>query len=282
MEGKIKAATCQFAVSSDIEKNCAAIIKYIELAGAKGADIINFPECALSGYAGADWESLEDMDWELLREHTLKIMQAAKKHSIYTALPSTHRLNPPNKPHNCIYLINNQGELIDRYDKRFCTKRDLKHYTPGNRTVTFELNGVKCALLICFDLRFPEIYRHLYKLGVKCIFQPFYNARQKEPSVHTHIMRQTMQARAGTNGFWISMANASARYSPYPSCFIQPDGKIVNQLKANAPGMMINTIDLNETFYDPSAEFRDRAIEGILTNAPAEIKDPRSENTKII
>jgi predicted amidohydrolase len=282
VEGKIKAAMCQFAVSSDIEKNSAVIIKYIELAAAKGADIVSFPECALSGYAGADRETLEDIDWELLREHTLKIMQAGKKNCIYTALPSTHRLTPPNKPHNCIYLIDNRGGLIDRYDKRFCTKGDLNHYTPGNRTVTFELNGVKCALLICFDLRFPEIYRHLYKLGVKCIFQPFYNARQKKPSVHTHIMRQTMQARAGTNGFWVSMINSSARYSPYPSCFIQPDGKIIKQLKANTPGMMINTIDLNKEFYDPSAEFRDMAIEGVLTNAPAEIKDPRSKNTKII
>jgi predicted amidohydrolase len=126
---------------------------------------------------------------------------------------------------------------------------------------------VKCSLLICFDLRFPELYRVLYKQGVNCIFQSFYNARQKGPSVHTHIMRQTMQCRAATNHIWVSMSNSSGYYSPYPSCFIQPDGKIVRQLRVNRPGLMVNTVDLSRKFYDPMADFRDMAISGKLNNA---------------
>ncbi|MHC4525252.1 MAG: carbon-nitrogen hydrolase family protein [Planctomycetota bacterium] len=142
----------------------------------------------------------------------------------------------------------------------------------------FEVNGIKCSLLICFDLRFPEIYRVLYKDRVKCIFQSFYNARQQGPSVHSEIMRQTMQANAANNGFWISMTNSCGWFCPYPSCFIQPDGRIAQQLEDHKEGLMINTVDLNETFYDPSAEFRDMAIQGKLTNAPEAITDVRSEN----
>jgi deaminated glutathione amidase len=62
------------------------------------------------------------------------------------------------------------------------------------------------------------------------------------------------------------MSNASGYYSPYPSCFIQPDGRIVKQLKRNVPGIMVNTVDLNEKFYDPMAGFRELAIKGILTS----------------
>jgi deaminated glutathione amidase len=120
--------------------------------------------------------------------------------------------------------------------------------------------------LICFDLRFPEIYRALYKQGVNCVFQSFYNARQKGPSVHTHIMRQTMQCHAATNHFWVSMSNASGYYSPYPSCFIQPDGVIAGQLKQNKAGVMVNTVDLSKKFYDPMAGFREIAIAGKLSN----------------
>ncbi|UCG59122.1 MAG: carbon-nitrogen hydrolase family protein, partial [Phycisphaerales bacterium] len=159
---------------------------------------------------------------------------------------------------------------------------DLSHYTPGNRFVDFAVNGVKCSLLICFDLRFPELYRQLYKRRVQCILQSFYNARQKGPSVHTQIMRQTMQCRAATNHFWISMANSSGYYSPYPSCFIQPDGKIMRQLRANRPGMMVNTVDLSKKFYDPMKDFRDAAIAGKLNNGPETIDDPRSRNTRTI
>ncbi len=92
-------------------------------------------------------------------------------------------------------------------------------------------------------------------------------------------MRQTMQCRAATNYTWISMTNSSAWYSPYPSCFIRPDGKIVEQLGQNKEGMMINTVDLSKSFYDPMADFRQTAINGNLTNAGGEIDDPRSRDT---
>jgi len=156
---------------------------------------------------------------------------------------------------------------------------ELRHYTPGSRFVYFSIGGVKCSLLICFDLRFPEIYRHLYKQKVNCIFQSFYNARQKGPSVHTHIMRQTMQCRAATNYFRVSMSNSSGYYSPYPSCFIQPDGQIVKQLRQNRAGLMVNTVDLKKKFYDPMAEFRDMAIVGVLNNSPKIVSVRRSKIT---
>jgi len=74
------------------------------------------------------------------------------------------------------------------------------------------------------------------------------------------------------------MANSSGYYSPYPSCFIQPDGKIIKQLKQNQAGLMINTVELSKKLYDPMANFRDMAIAGKLSNGPKFIKDPRSKN----
>ena len=276
--GILKVATCQFAVGKDIRRNARQICEFLHKASKAGADIVHFSECALSGYVGTDFPSFAGFDWDLLREETEEIMSLASKLGLWVVVGSTHRLTEPNKPHNSLYLINPKGKIVDRYDKRFCTKGDLRRLTPGNRFVSFTINKVKCSLLICFDLRFPEIYRGLYKQKVNCIFQSFYNARQKGPSVHTHIMRQTMQCRAATNHLWVSMSNSSGYYSPYPSCFIQPDGKIIRQLRANRAGMMVNTIDLSKKFYDPMADFRDMAIKGILSNSPKSIKDPRSKD----
>ena len=275
--GVLKVATCQFAVSSSIKRNSRTICGFLRKAKKSKADIVHFSECALSGYVGTDFASFDGYNWGLLREKTEKIMALAGQLGLWVVLGSTHRLTEPNKPHNSMYLINPKGKIVDRYDKRFCTKGDLRRLTPGNRFVYFSINGVKCSLLICFDLRFPEIYRELYKQKVNCIFQSFYNARQKGPSVHTHIMRQTMQCRAATNYFWISMANSSGYYSPYPSCFIQPDGKIIKQLRQNRAGMMVNTVDISKKFYDPMAEFRDMVIAGALSNGPGIIRDKRSK-----
>jgi deaminated glutathione amidase len=276
--GKLKIATCQFAVSSSITQNSQSICKYIRKAGMAGADIVHFSECALSGYVGTDFPNFENYDWDLLKAETLRIMELAAEQKIWVALGSTHKLTSPNKPHNSLYLINPKGEITDRYDKRFCTPGDLKRMTPGNHFVNFEINSVKCSLLICFDLRFPELYRELYEEGVSCILQSFYNAKQTGPSVHTHIMRQTMQCHAACNHFWVSMANSSSYYSPYPSSFIQPDGKITAHLQANKPGLMINTVDLKKKFYDPMKDFRRLVLKGKLTNSIKNINDPRSKN----
>ena len=277
---KLKVATCQFAVGRYIKRNSLAICEFMANAKKGGAEIVHFSECALSGYVGTDFPNFEGYDWNLLDQESEKIMALAAKLKLWVVLGSTHRRTGQNKPYNSLYLIGPDGRIIDRYDKRFCTPGDLRRLAPGERFVNFTINGVKCSLLICFDLRFPELYRALYKQGVNCIFQSFYNARQKGPSVHTHIMRQTMQCRAATNHMWVSMSNSSGYYSPYPSCFIQPDGMIIRQLRANRSGFMVNHVDLGRKFYDPMADFRDMAISGKLNNASIAVKGNKSNNRK--
>jgi len=78
------------------------------------------------------------------------------------------------------------------------------------------------------------------------------------------------------------MTNSSGRYSPYPSCFIRPDGIIVRQLRPNQAGSMVNIVDLSKEFYDPMAPFRNMAVNDALTNGPETIADPRSGNTTIL
>jgi hypothetical protein len=78
------------------------------------------------------------------------------------------------------------------------------------------------------------------------------------------------------------MSNASGYYSPYPSCFIQPDGVITRQLKQNRAGIMLNTVDLSRKFYDPMAGIRELAIRGKLDSLTAPIKDSRSKNRKAL
>jgi predicted amidohydrolase len=277
---KLKIATCQFAVSGNIKRNANTIANYLRKAKKANADIVHFPECALSGYVGVDFPNFDDFDWRFLKEQTLEILSLIKKLGIWAVLGSTHPLTLPNKPHNCLYLIGPEGKIKDRYDKRFCMRAESRKYTPGNHFVTFDINGIKCALLICFDVRFAEIYRELYKQNIRCIFQSFYNARQKGPSIHSQIMRQSMQCRAASNFFWVSMSNASGYYSPYPSCFISPDGVIVKQLKQNQAGIMVNTIDAKKKFYDPMKDIREIAMSGKLGSLQGKIRDTRSKDRK--
>jgi len=184
-------------------------------------------------------------------------------------------LKSPHKPHNSLYLINPQGEIVDRYDKRFCTTGDLKNYSPGDHFTTFIVNEVKCGLLICYDLRFPELFREYRKLKAEVIFHSFYNARHVENCIHPKIMPVTAQAMAGMNYFYLSLTNSSAPHS-WPCHFITPDGLIKGKLERNIPGLLVSDIDLSEKFYDASAPFRNDAINGKL-NSVEIVKDARSD-----
>jgi len=93
---------------------------------------------------------------------------------LYVLLGSTHQLSDGNKPHNSLYMIGPEGVIIDRYDKRFCTNGDLKYYTPGDHFVEFDIKNVHCGLLICYDVRFPELYRQYSKKNVHVLFQSIY------------------------------------------------------------------------------------------------------------
>ena len=276
--GKIRIASCQFPISADINENLRWIEEQMTDAKLRKVNIVHFPECALSGYPGTDMETLDDFDWELLKKATDSVLDLTKTFKTWVILGSIHPLSEGNKPHNCLYLISPEGEIIDRYDKRFCTGGDLECFSPGDHFVNFEVNGVNCGLLICYDIRFPELYREYRKSGTDVIFQSFYNARQGKGSIHPIIMHITAQARAATNYFYMSLTNSSAPES-WPCYFITPDGLVRNKLEKNLPGILISDIDTGEKYYDASSSYRPNAMSGKL-NSVETIKDSRSENRR--
>lgn len=274
--GKLRVATCQFPVSADVAANSAWICRQLREAKRQEADIAHFPEVALSGYAGVDHENLEQFDWDAQRGEFETILALARDLRIWVILGAAHQLTGANRPHNSLYVIDDEGRVVDRYDKRFCTGGDLRHYSPGDHFVTFDVNNVRCGLMICYDIRFPELYRQYRKLGVEVMFHSFYNARQKPGSIHPKIMPPTAQARAATNAMFLSVNNSCAPHS-WPSLFITPDGLIAKELPLDQPGVMVNLADTSKHYYDASGPYRLDCING-KWNSGEVVVDDRSRN----
>jgi predicted amidohydrolase len=274
--GRIRIASCQFPVSADIAQNLAWIREQMIEAALKKADVVHFPECGLSGYPGTDMTHLDQFDWEQLHQSTDSVLVLARQLKLWVLLGSIHPVMGNKKPYNSLYVINPEGKILDRYDKRFCTSGDLNYFSPGDHFVTFNIHNVKCGLLICYDIRFPELYREYRKLGTDLIFQSFYNARQQQGSIHPLIMPVTAQARAATNYFYMSLTNSSAAES-WPCHFITPDGLIQNKLTLNQPGILISDVDIHQEYYDASGPFRKDAMNEKL-NSGETLPDEFSEN----
>lgn len=298
-------ATCQFPVSSDIKKNQKYIIKQMKEAKEKGADVAHFPEAALSGYAGTDMSSLEGFDWELLKKCTEEILGIAGELRIWVVLGTTHPLSGNHKPHNSLYIINADGELVDRYDKMFCAgdgteqTGDLAHYTSGDYFCTFVINGVKCGTQICHDYRYPELYRVYKKKGVQVMFHSYHAANMgperleaiksavgKENLKYNHgitypeiTMPATMTSYAANNFIWISASNSSAKESCWPAFFVRADGITIGRLRRNVAGVLITEVDTAGDFYDSTVAWRDRSMNGVYYSGTL-VDDTRSTDRR--
>ena len=243
-------ATCQFPVGADVERNARYVMRQMREAADRGADLAHFPEACLPGYAGTDIPGHDGFDWELLERVTRRVMRLAGELGLWVVLGSAHRLTGGRKPHNSLYVIDAEGALADRYDKRFCAgdaderTGDLAHYTPGDHPCVFTVRGVRCGALICHDYRYPELYREYARDGVQLVLHS-YHAGHMSPETLAGIraavgedvrhlnpggtypgitMPATMTAAAAANHVWISCPNSSARESCWGPSLCGPTG----------------------------------------------------------
>jgi predicted amidohydrolase len=283
---RLRVATCQFPVSGDLAANARAIRRLMRRAREDRAHVAHFSEACLSGYPGTDLESLDGFDWDRHRRELEGITELAHKLRLWTIVGSSHPLSGRHKPHNSLYVIDAAGALVTRYDKRFCTEGDLKHYSPGSAFTVFEISGIPCGALICYDFRFQELYREYYRRGVRLLFHSFHNAHGDRPppkpgNIHGHIVPATMSTYAANNHMWVSANNSSARYSRWPSFFVTPDGMIVSRLARHRTGLVVNEVDTRISYYDAPGPYRDRAIRGIW-NSGKLVRDPRSARRRAL
>lgn len=298
---KLTIATCQFPTSASIERNFQYVSDLMQQAKAAGADVAHFSEACLSSYAGADFENCEALDWNLLKKCTQNLIDLAGKLNLWLVLGSTHQLGNGHKPHNSLYIIDDQGRLTDRYDKRFCAgappeqTSDLKHYSPGDHFSVFEIKGIRCGALICHDYRYPELYRAYKRRGVSVMFHSYHAAHitlQKQEMMKKQVgkenyafnpgttypeitMPAAMIASAASSQVWISCPNSAAKKSCFGSFFVRADGVITGQLERHETNILISVVDTAQKLYDSTKHWRNRALAGIL-HSGTRVNDERS------
>lgn len=98
------------------------------------------------------------------------------------------------------------------------------YFTPGDELTLFDLGGLRCAILICYDAEYPEAVRAVAEAGAEVVIVP--TALVEQWSV---VAFQVMPARAFENGIWLLYANHAgvengSRYLG-GSCILSPDGR---------------------------------------------------------
>jgi predicted amidohydrolase len=223
MKSPLRIAVAQFPVSPDIARNARYIRTQVETAAARGANVIQFPETALSGYAPKHCESIANYAWDALATHTMQILELASRHQIWIVLGSMRRVGQE-LPTSCLHIISDRGEIVGTYDKQRLYAHEKSVFSPGNESCVVCINGYKCGFLICYDNCFPQLYEKYRDAEVGLLFHSFYNSANSRASSIKDLMLANLLVRAADNQMWIAASNCSKRYSPLSACIVRPDG----------------------------------------------------------
>jgi deaminated glutathione amidase len=163
----------------------------------------------------------------------------AREHGVWVLAGShAESSGDPDRPYNTAALFNRQGELAATYRKLHLfdvsvddgpSDNESGRVTPGDRAVVADVDGVKLGMSICYDLRFPELYRALAGAGAKVIAVP---AVFTERTGRDH-WEPLLRARAIEDGAWVLAAGACGKGGPGAipawghSMVVDPWGRVI-------------------------------------------------------
>ena len=243
----MRVACIQYKSYEDEKKTLKEIIPFIHIAARKKVDFITLPECAT--FLNVDKsDTMMNASFEKNSFSLNRIKETAKTLKVNILIGSLQTLEykmSKKKLFNRSFLINRKGDIICKYDKihmydvKISKKqiyKESKIYESGNtaKVAKLKINGkyFKIGMTICYDLRFPHLFRDLALHGADLI---------TVPSVFMHITgkdhwHNLLQARAIETGCYII---APAQYGSYfnkrksygHSLIISPWGKILEDAK---------------------------------------------------
>lgn len=230
--------------SANVEKNSEEICHLIRLAKQKGATLIHFPEGGLSGYVKAQIRSWDEVDWEQIYNQLDVVSKEAKANEIWVVIGCNHQLQEPNMPHNSLFIISDQGEIVNRYDKRFCSHSEINGwFTPGNKPCVFDIQGFKFGCALCIEIQFMEVFQEYEKLDVDCIL---FSAYSNDPMFWIQA-----QGYAASNNLWISVSTPSSCSEKLPGGLIGPDGNaLIRHSSEDSPDIIIAELDKDDARLD--------------------------------
>ena len=251
MSTPFTAAMVQTRTRLSPEDNLREIGALIREAKAKGADYVQTPE--MTNILAANRESLFKTIADEDGDASLKGFRAlARELKIYLHLGSLAIKATPERAANRAFLIDPNGEIVARYDKIHMfdvnlangeSYRESNSYQPGDTASLADLPWGRLGLTICYDMRFPSLYRALAESGASFLTMP--SAFTKPTGeAHWHVL---LRSRAIENGAFVFAAaqggvHESKRITYGHSLIVDPWGEILAEGGVD-PGVILATID---------------------------------------
>jgi nitrilase len=253
-EHKRNIAAIQMASGSNIDANLLEVEKQVSAAVAAGAELVVLPEnFAFLGKVESELCSLREKEGEGPLQQFLS--QLAQRHSVWVVGGTVPlAASDPNKIYAASLIFNAAGEQVGRYDKIHLfdvhlpdtdeTYEESKTMEAGSEVVVIDSPFGRLGVAVCYDLRFPEMFRKMVDMGVELIclpaaFTAITGKAHWEPLVRARAIENLAYVVASAQGGF----HISGRETHGHSMIVNQWGTILDQLPQGG-GFVIAELDL--------------------------------------
>jgi deaminated glutathione amidase len=232
----LSVALVQVDATDDVALNIRCAAELADEAAAGGARLVALPEYLQ--FRGSD-DGFRASARPIPGEHTAAFADVARRRGAWILVGSLAEASgDPDRPHNTSVLLRPDGEIAATYRKIHLfdvavdagpVDTESARVSAGDRTVVADVDGAKVGLSICYDVRFPELYRSLALAGAQVLTVPA-NFTERTGRDHWEVL---LRARAIENGAYV-LAPSQINGPPGQPAFgrsmvIDPWGTIVAQ-----------------------------------------------------
>jgi len=249
---KVKIALAQMACEWDAKANLRKALSLMQKAKAKGAEIICFPELALTIFFPAYRADAKYFDWaEPLPGTTAKLVAKRAKELKLTTLLNTFEKAGHGRHHETSVAIDGEGKILGTAramhvaEGPYCNGK--YYFWPGDGGFpVFDAGLCKIGIAAGYDRHFPEQMRMLTLNGAEIIFSPAADAATDPLAMH----RAEMQGCAFSNGVFIAVVNRAGKEENVEfggeSFVAAPSGQIIATARRGDEELLLCDIDTDE------------------------------------
>jgi predicted amidohydrolase len=225
-KGQLTIAAAQMKFRAEIGENVSWITRVIRSSARAGADVVLFPECAVTGY-NCDFARISRSEIEAALQ-TIASEARATRTCVLVGSPTFMG----SKRFNSLVVFDRRGRRIFCYSKIHLTARDKRFFSPGNTLAFCRLSGAPCTAIICHERRYPELVRLPVMLGAQILFHPNAGLDSLPVSKAKHNGRDGIAVRAFENEVYYVFANSvgpqgDGLRSAGDSKIVAPDSRVL-------------------------------------------------------